>query len=363
MSELHWPAAGIIAGLCFLVAGGELLVRGASKLAAAMRISPLVIGLTVVAFGTSSPELAVSLQSALAGNADIAIGNVVGSNIANVLFILGSSALMAPLIVSSRLIRWDVPIMVGASILLWVLARDGSLSRLDGIALVGILVAYLVWTVRQSRRASVVVQEEFALEIPSAEASVRSLLSQITLIMVGLGLLGVGSNWLVNGAVAIATHFGVSQLVIGLTIVAVGTSLPELVTSVIAAYRGERDIAVGNVVGSNLLNILCVLGMTCAITSDGVAVSAAALRFDIPIMIVAAVACLPIFFTGNVIARWEGGVFLLYYFAYTAHVLLAASSSQFNRSFTQVMIGFVIPLTLVTLAVSAYRSVRATHRT
>lgn len=355
MNGMPWASVGIVAGLVLLIIGGELLVRGASKLAAAMRISPLVIGLTVVAFGTSSPELAVSLQSAFAGNADIALGNVIGSNIMNVLFILGVSALVAPLVVSSQLIRLDVPLMVGASILLFLLGWDGSLTRMDGGLMVTILVTYVWWSIRQSRQAKKSVQEEFATEVPSPAVGTRDTLLQLVLIFVGLVLLGMGANWLVGGAVKIARFFGVSQLIIGLTIVAIGTSLPEVVTSIIAAYRGERDIAVGNVVGSNLFNILCVLGFTSLASAGGIAVPTAALRFDIPIMIAVAVACLPIFFTGHVITRWEGGVFLFYYLAYTTQLILAATGSSLTRNFAGVMFVFVIPLTFITLLITAYR--------
>ena len=273
MDEWLSPILKIVFGLASLIAGGELLVRGATRLAAAMKISPLVIGLTVVAFGTSSPELAVSVQSAFAGNADIALGNVVGSNIFNVLFILGLSALIVPLVVSSRLIRWDVPLMIVASVLLLLLGLDGRIGRLDGLLLFSGLLAYTFWCVRQSRRESSEVKAEFAQEMPVSKASRTALLVQIGFIIGGLILLGLGSRWLVGGSVFIATRLGVSELIIGLTIIAAGTSLPEVVTSIMAAWRGERDIAVGNVVGSNLFNILCVLGLTGAIAPSGVAIS------------------------------------------------------------------------------------------
>ena len=361
MTGLPLACGGIVAGLVLLILGGELLVRGASKLAAAMRISPLVIGLTVVAFGTSSPELAVSLQSAFAGNADIALGNVIGSNILNVLFILGVSAIVAPLVVSSQLIRLDVPLMIGASVLLLILGSDGRLTRIDGLIMVSILAIYIGWSIRQSRRESLLTQEEFAHGTPHPSFGVIDTLKQLTLVVGGLVLLGLGANWLVGGAVTIATRFGVSQLIIGLTIVAVGTSLPEVVTSMVASYRGERDIAVGNVVGSNLFNILCVLGFTSLAASSGISVPQSALRVDIPIMIAVAVACLPIFFTGHVIARWEGAVFLFYYLAYTTQLILAAVGSSLTRNFAGVMLTFVIPLTCITLLIAVYRYARSLH--
>ena len=333
-----------------LVAGGEMLVRGASKLAAAMRISPLVIGLTVVAFGTSFPELIVSIRAAFAGSADIALGNVVGSNIFNVLFILGLSALITPLLVSSQLIRQDVPVMVLASIVLLLLSLDTRLGFFDGLLLSSGLVVYTYWCVRQAKRESVVSNEM------QASAGPRGAIARnLCLCFVGLVLLGFGSKWLVDGSVAVAGLLGVSQLVIGLTIVAAGTSLPEVVTSILAAWRGERDIAVGNVVGSNLFNILGVLGISSLVSPEGISVSVEALRFDLPVMIAVAIACMPIFLTGNVISRWEGALFAFYYVGYTSYLVLAAMSNELSLTLAQAMLNFAIPLTIVTLAFSTYR--------
>ena len=353
MAEFLIPAVMILIGFVALVGGGELLVRGASALAAAVRISPLVIGLTVVAFGTSAPELAVVIQSAHAGKTDLAIGNAVGSNIFNVLFILGLSALITPLVVSSRLIRLDVPLMIGASLLLLLLGLDGELGFADGLLLFGLLVTYVIWSVRESRNANRRVKDEFALEYGSISA--RHLVLQLTLLVAGLVLLSVGSDWLVNGCVRIATILGVSELIIGLTIVAVGTSLPEVVTSVVASYRGERDIAVGNIVGSNLFNILCVLGLGAIVAPSGLSVSTDALRFDIPVMIAVAVGCLPIFFVGHRIARWEGGLLFGYYVAYTTYLVLDTTGHGLGRVLGVVLSLFVIPLTIVTVMIGVFR--------
>lgn len=355
MNEWTSAIVKIIFGLASLVTGGELMVRGASRLAAVMKISPLVIGLTVVAFGTSSPELAVAIQAALAGNADIAMGNVVGSNLFNILFTLGISALIVPLFVSSRLIHWDVPLMIAASATMLLLGLDGRIGRLDGLALFSILLAYIYWCVRQSRRESNKVKAEFAREAPASKSHGALLLVQVGFMIAGLFLLGFGSQSLVGGSVFIATRYGVSELVIGLTIVAVGTSLPEVVTSIMAALRGEREIAVGNVVGSNIFNILCVLGLASAVSPNGVEVSPAALRFDIPVMLAVSIACLPIFFTGNLVARWEGGLFFGYYIAYTTYLVLAATNASVTRTFGTIMFVFVIPLTIVTLLVGVVR--------
>jgi cation:H+ antiporter len=349
-----------VVGLGLLVIGAEFLVRGASRFAAAVGVSPLVIGLTVVAFGTSAPEMAVSMQSALVGQADIALGNVVGSNILNVLFILGISALIAPLVVSQQLVRLDVPLMIGVSLLLLVLALDGKIGRLDGLLLFAGIVAYTVFTVHQSRAESEQIKAEYAQEFGTLQVITgRQVIVQLSLIIVGLALLVLGSRWLVKGAVEFATWLGVSELIVGLTIVAAGTSLPEVATSIIASLRGERDIAVGNVVGSNIFNILAVLGLSSLVAPDGVNVSPAALRFDLPVMVAVAIACLPILFTGNLIARWEGALFLGYYFAYTLYLILAAAQHDALPAFSTVMLEFVLPLTVVTLLVVFVRVTRA----
>jgi len=347
-----------VAGLVALVAGAELLVRGASKLALSFGISPLVVGLTVVSFGTSAPEVAVSVGAVLNGTTDIALGNVVGSNIFNVLFILGLSALITPLVVNIQLIRQEVPIMIGTSLLLLALSLDGRIGRVDAALLVGVMVAYTVFLVRQSRRETQAAQDEFAAEAtPAAPGAWDARLPvQLGLIVVGLGLLVLGSEWLVSSAVSFAKTLGVSDVVIGLTIVAAGTSMPEVATSVMAAIKGERDIAVGNVVGSNTFNILGCLGLSgLAAGSAGLGVPAAVLNFDIWVMLAVALACLPVFITGREIARWEGGVFLLYYAAYVAYLILAAQQHDALGAFSSVMLGFVAPLTLVTLVASLIR--------
>ena len=306
-----------VAGLILLIAGAEILVRGASRLALAVGISPLVVGLTVVAFGTSSPELAVSIQSSLAGQADVALGNVVGSNIANILLILGCSALAAPLLVSRQLARLDVPFMVGVSLLFWWLAGNGRLSQLESLILFLLVVAYTIFSIFKSRREGHAAGNE-----PPPALNARQIGLNLLLVAGGLILLVLGADWLVDTAVTVAEHLGVSQLIIGLTIVAIGTSLPELATSIVASLRGERDIAVGNVVGSNLFNLLTVLGITGLITPGGLAVSEQALRLDIPVMTAVALLCLPIFLTKSSVSRWEGGFLLFCYAAYLSYLIL-----------------------------------------
>jgi cation:H+ antiporter len=340
-------------GLILLIVGAEALVRGASKLALAVGLSPLIIGLTIVAFGTSAPEMAVSVMAGLAGNADISLGNVVGSNLFNVLFILGVSSLITPLIVSAQLVRLDVPLMVAVSVLTWIFAANGKVGRVEGAFLFAGIITYTTFLIYQGRKEN----KEQTSDNPKSEVG-GNLPLNIGLIVAGLALLVLGSNWLVKGAVSIAQFMGVSQLLIGLTVVAAGTSLPEVATSVVAAIHGERDIAVGNVVGSNIFNILAVLGMSALVAPQGINISDIALRFDIPIMTAVAVACLPIFFTGNVISRWEGGLFLGYYLAYTLYLILSAVRSDMLPLFGRAMLWFVIPITAVTLMVVLARAIR-----
>ena len=354
--SLLWFVLGLVA----LVVGAEALVRGASRLALSFGISPLVVGLTVVAFGTSSPELAVSVQSALSGQVDLAIGNVVGSNVFNVLFILGASALIVPLLVHQQLVRQEVPLMIGSSLLVWGLAADGGIGRWDGALLAGLLAAYTLFVIRQSRREDRSVHDEYAEGMPGdGSAWDRHWAVQVLLVTAGLGMLVLGADWLVEAAIAFARAFGVSELVIGLTIVAAGTSLPEVATSILAAVRGERDIAVGNVVGSNIFNLLGVLGVSALVAPTGLAMAPAVLSFDLPVMTAVAVACLPVFFTGNRIDRWEGLVFLAYYVAYTVYLILQATEHDALATFSLAMGTVVMPLTVVTLALFVYRHWRA----
>ena len=300
----------LVGGLLFLIVGGELLVRGTSSLAAIAGISPLVIGLTVVAFGTSSPELAVSLQAGLSGNSDIAVGNVVGSNIFNVLFILGACALLAPLVVSTQLIRREVPILIGISLLFGALALDGRIGLLDGALLFAGIVGYTGYSIIASRRETAAAKAEYAAEYGEAQLAPKKTPAQIAL---QLGY------------------------VVG--------------TSIIATLRKERDIAIGNVVGSNIFNILGILGISALVTPGGLEVAPSIVNFDLPVMIAVALACLPIFFTGFSIARWEGGLFLGYYVAYTAYLVLAATQHDALPAFSNAMLLAVLPLTAVTLVV------------
>jgi cation:H+ antiporter len=343
-------------GLVALTIGAELMVRGAARLALTFGISPLVVGLTIVAFGTSAPEMAVSAGAALSGSGDLAVGNVVGSNIANVLLILGLSALIVPLAVNEQIIRQEIPIMIGASLLFLVLALDGNISRGEGALLFVLVIVYTVFLVTQSRRASKAVEAEFADEMPDTSSKLGCSLERSGLLVLGgLALLILGADWLVDSAVAVARAFGVSDLVIGLTVVAVGTSMPEIATSLVAAFRGQRDIAVGNVVGSNIFNIFACMGFAGIIADGGIMVSETARNFDLWVMLAVAFACLPIVITGREIARWEGSVFLAYYAAYTLYLILAATQHESLPAFSTAMLSYVLPLTVITLIVSFVR--------
>ncbi|MHC4821604.1 MAG: calcium/sodium antiporter, partial [Planctomycetota bacterium] len=318
--------------------------------------------LTVVAFGTSSPEIAVSLKATYDGKGDIAFGNVVGSNIANILLVLGISASIGALVVAQKLVRWDVPIMIGAASVVGLLALDGSIGRVDGVLLLSALTAYLVFTIRASREETRAIKKEYADEFGPGEGDEEtkkgSTWWNLLLVAIGFGMLVFGSDLLVKAAVSVAREFGVSELVIGLTIVAIGTSLPEVATSAVASLKGERDIAVGNVVGSNIFNMLAVLGVAGAFSPDGVPASQAAMDLDVPFMIATSIACLPVFFVGYNIARWEGFVFLGYYICYCTYLILIAKDSPLRQPFWDTMV-LVGSITALTFGIILYRHWRA----
>ena len=353
----------LVAGLVLLVIGAEFLVRGAARVAAILQIPPLIIGLTIVAYGTSAPEMSVSIMSSFSPQgADIAIGNVVGSNICNILLVLGLSSVVAPLVVTKQIIRSDVPIMIGVSLLLFMFALDGQISRVDSIIFFIGGVLYTLSLIYQSNKQGA-EQDEFAEEYGfSGEVTPIVWLKNIVFIIGGSGLLILGSDWLVDSAVTIAEYFGVSNLLIGLTIIALGTSLPELATSVIASLRGERDIAVGNVLGSNIFNILAVLGIAGIVAPDGINVSPAIINFSAPVAIAVAFACLPIFYSGRKIDRTEGFLFLFYYLAYNVYLVLDALDHQFLPIYITIMLTVVIPLSVIVIITVAIIEKRAEER-
>ncbi len=343
-----------IGGLVVLIAGAEALVRGAARLAAILGISPLVIGLTIVAFGTSSPEMAVSVQSAMAGQADISIGNVIGSNVFNILFILGISAVIRPIKIAEQLIRLDAPIMVGVSVLVILFALDGDISRVDGITLFALLIGYVIFLIRKSKAEGAEVQDEYAEEYKVEEKGAPAVLKNLGLAAIGLVMLVLGSDWMVDAAVNIAEILGVSQLVIGLTIVAAGTSMPEVATSIVAAYKGEGDISAGNVVGSNIFNMLGVLGLAGIFAPESVHVAGQVLMFDMPAALFAALVTLPVFFVDNNVTRFDGALFLSYFVMYNTFVVFRALNNPALGTLQTVMMIYV-PLTFLWLAVSAWR--------
>ncbi len=342
----------IISGFIALILGAELLVRGASRLALAVGVSSLFIGLTIVAFGTSAPELAVSLRAGLIGNSNIAIANVLGSNLFNVLFILGICAFLNPLRVSSQLIRFDIPIMIASSFLVFFLSLNGTISAIEGIILFFLLIAYILFLAKKSKTELKESKAAYELEFgPRKKITKFEILKGLVQIILGLVLLIAGAEWLVGGAVSLAKSFGVSDTVIGLTIVALGTSLPELATSLVATYKGERDIAIGNIVGSNIFNILSILGLSSIVTPGGLKVSQELLALDYPMMIGVAVITLPVFYTGKIISRWEGALFLLTYILYATYLVLKATSHSILPSFEMGLLYIALPVLIISLII------------
>ncbi len=350
----------IVAGILLLFAGGELFVAGSVALSLLFGIPQIVIGLTVVSMGTSAPELFVSLLSTIQGGAGgdaIAVSNVVGSNIFNVLIVLGASAVVMPLRVKSRLVRRDVPLLLGVSMATWGMASGGRLTWVAGLALITGTVINLLWEIRSAKEESSEASDDMdtdgAAPAPVAAAKLAA----------GLGLLVLGSQVLVKGAIAAAQGLGVSETVIGLTIVAAGTSMPELVTSLVAAYRGKADLAIGNVVGSNLLNQLVILGL-CALVSGerGLGVDPVMLVRDFPIMVLTTLACLPIFWTGGVITRLEGWILIALYGLYVIEQILSSTASTASDEFRLIALVAILPALLIFLVWTVLRWKKNRHQ-
>jgi len=343
----------ILAGLVLLVGGAQALVRGASRIALALGIPPLVVGLTIVAFGTSAPELAVSIRSCRSGQTALVLGNVVGSNIYNVLFILGACATIMPLAVAPQLIRLDVPVMIACAAALPLLSLDGSLGRMDGAILLGALAVYIAFSLRHARRGGPT----------AASRQDRRFWLHGLFMAAGLLLLEFGSDLIVKGAVAIARALQVSEAIIGMTVVTIGTTAPELTASLVASFKGERDIAVGNIVGSNIFNILAVLGVGACIAPHGIEVSERMLHFGMPVMAAVCISCLPVFFSGSEIQRWEGVLFLLYFALYVGYLVLEELKHERLMTLKNAVLWFVAPLTLVAIATSVVREIRSRSAT
>lgn len=344
----------LVAGLCLLIFGAELMVRAAVRLAARLHVRPLIIGLTIVALGSSAPQMAVSLQAALAHNPDIAVGSVVGSSIFNILVTLGLSALIIPLRVSRQLVRLDIPLMIGASLLVFLLAWNKEIGRFDGILLLAALALYLGLLLRQSRHSTRPHSEQ-------PDIVQASWLSNLLMISIGLAMLVFAGHLLLGAAVVVATDLGFSERVIGLTVVAVGTSLPELATSLIAALRGQRDIAVGNVIGANLFNLLGVLGLTALVAPTPLSVSPNALDFDLPVMLGVAALCLPVFYSGYRVTRAEGLLLLGLYLVYGLHVVSFTTGMPLAGRLERLMLFYVLPPLLLFLLFTSIRAWRRQH--
>ncbi|MFN9620069.1 MAG: calcium/sodium antiporter [Synechococcaceae cyanobacterium] len=339
----------ILGGILVLFGGGELFVAGSTAVALLLGIPQIVIGLTVVSLGTSAPELFVSLLSTIRGDDAIAVSNIVGSNIFNVLVVLGMSALVVPLRVRSRLVKRDVPLLLGVSMATWGMASAGRLTWQAGVALLTATVMNVVWEMRTASEHPDESGDDLADERSTAPVALARLAG-------GLVLLVVGSQLLVRGAIGAAQALGVSETVIGLTIVAAGTSMPELVTSLVAAYRGKADLAIGNVVGSNLLNQVVILGMCATVSGPrGLGVDPVMISRDLPIMVLTTIACLPIFWTGGVITRLEGGILVGLYVLYLGEQLMLTSSSSWTDEYRLILLVALLPLLMAFLVWSAVR--------
>ncbi|MGB5755590.1 MAG: calcium/sodium antiporter [Acidimicrobiales bacterium] len=375
-------ALSFLGGLGALLIAGHLVVRASSTIGVRFGLTPNVIGLTIVAAGTSAPELAVVFQAVAADDTELAVGSIIGSNIANVLLVLGIAALIGTIQVTSRVVRIDIPVMIVTSALLLVFVLDGNLAQLEGVVLVIGVVVFTTWTLRVAGRNGAAGLNAAAVALRpvgeganvDADANAdadraddgsartepggtrrRGLGRSGLELAVGIAALAIAARFVVAGAEDIAASLGVPELIIGLTIVALGTSAPEIVTTLIAAVQGQRDLAVGNAVGSNIFNILLVLGSTSSLTAGGIGVSEDAVNLDLPIMVAAAFACLPLMAWDRKLDRWEGAVFLTYYGAYLLFLILDATGHRAKDPFALIMVGFVLPLTVITLATIGFR--------
>ncbi|QTX03428.1 calcium/sodium antiporter [Agromyces archimandritae] len=320
------PAAlAFVIGLVGVIVGAEFVARGGARFAAGLGIPPLIIGATIVAIGTSFPELAIGIEAALAGHADLAVANIAGTNTLNILLILGLVAVMRPLQLGPHTIRLDLGSIVIASLLLVVLCLDGELSVFDSFVLVAAGLVYLVVLVRAARRERSAVIAEAAGEYPEPkrDGKVGPILISALVLVAGLAIILLGADLLVDGAVGIASALGVSEAIIGLTIVAIGTSAPELATAIVSTLRGHRDIAVGNLIGSSVFNIVFILGITGLATPGSFEIPPEIVWIDLPVMLAAALVCVPIFLTGrNIVRRWEGALMMALYLGYLTTIVV-----------------------------------------
>lgn len=307
-------------GLSLLIVGAEMVVRGASRLALSMGIRPIVLGLTIVAVGTSMPELAVGVIASTQGSGALAVGNIAGTNVFNLIFILGLSALIQPLPLHARILKLELPVILAAATLMTALAWDGLLSRMDGGIMLLTAIAYTALLIQISRGEVREVKREFQ-EAFDARLDKPNRAKETIILAAGLALSVLGADWLVDGAVGLARAWGFSDALIGLTIVAVGTSSPEMATTIVATIKGERDVAIGNLIGSSIYNILVILGATCLVPTGGIPVERQLLSFDIPIMVVVCYGAMPVFLTGRQVSRFEGAAGIALYIVYMIWLL------------------------------------------
>ena len=344
--------AGIVGGLVLLVLGGEVLVRGAGNIALAAGLSPLVVGLTVVSSATSAPEFAVTMDAVLADLPGLAIGDLVGSNIANILLVLGTTAALATVVVDRQLLRFDVPILIGISVLATFFAFGGAVQRWQGGVLFLALLVYLVAAFRTRER---VPSEPAELTLGPVDVSrwpqSRVVAASVVLVVFGVGLLVVGAGVLVAGAESIAVSLGISDVVIGITVVAVGTSLPELATSVVAVRRGKTDLAVGNVVGSCIFNLGGVLGLAAMLVPGGIPVAPGAAYFDFFVMTGVALLLLPVAYVRSRISRIEGALFLIGYLVYMLFLLLRTQEHDALQPFSYLVVLVLVPVIVIVLVI------------
>ncbi len=335
-----WIFLFLLSGFLLLVLGAELLVRGSCQLAALLGMTPLLIGLTIVAFGTSSPELAISIQSIYSKSSSLAVGNAVGSNTLNTLLILGLSAIFVPLVVRRDIVKLEVPVVIVATIALWLVSIDGVISRWDGVGFVIFLAGFIGYKFLAARRKP--LDKDHAplpADLPKPvgglprsgrkhPSRVKMGLLSLAMVVIGILCLAIGCRLFVEGSVQLARLLGMSELVIGLTVVALGTSLPELATVIVATISGAREMAVGSILGSNLFNILAVLGISSIVAPAGIEVPWEALQVDIPVALLAIVLCVPIFLIGGAISRRDGALMVILYAAYVIYLVAFGSATE-----------------------------------
>ena len=314
------PVVIFVGGLVIITLGAEFVLRSASRIAALMGVKPILIGLTVVSVGTSMPELAVGITAVAEGKGPLAVGNIAGTNILNILFILGLSAALRPLPLQLQNIKLDVPVMIATSIVLLLMALDGILSKMEGLILIIAALIYTIALVRislqETQKVKKEFEEEFSPKVLIKERGRFVWAAYTFLLLSGMALTVLGAELLVAGAVSIAVAFGVSDAIIGLTIVAIGTSAPELATTIVATIKNDRDVAVGNLIGSSISNVLVILGITCVVSANGVEVSSDILWLDLPLAALVAIVCYPVFRSERMISRNEGAVFVFLYCVY-----------------------------------------------